>query len=71
MMHASDVAIVPGDRDTVPSCCADCPTVGGAPPPINAGAFLQSPGFGGSHLIAGAPRGRIQAVASFDFMRQS
>jgi len=51
MMHAWDVAIVPGDHDAVPSCCADYPPVGGAPTPINAGAFLESPGFGGSHLI--------------------
>ena len=50
MVHGRDVAIVPGDCDGVPSCCADDSAVSETPLPINAGAYLESPGFGGSHV---------------------
>jgi hypothetical protein len=50
MVYGRYVTVIPRDRDCVPTCCTDDATISGVALPVNAGSFLESPGFSGSHV---------------------
>ena len=50
MVDNCDMAIVPGDRDRVPSCLGDSPAVSGVTFPIDASALRKDFGFGAIHM---------------------
>ena len=47
MVDNCHMAIVPGDRDRVPSCFGDSPAVSGVTLPIDASTLRKGFGFGG------------------------
>jgi hypothetical protein len=53
VVDGGNLAIVPGDRDSVPTCCGDSAAVSRITPPAYSISFLEVPGFSRRHV---APR---------------